>query len=542
MYEKNQPPPLVDYNLFTSDPVLETALEAEGAGWARPAAEEFGRVLGTEETIRLGFEANENPPVLGPEDQVDFHASWHELMRLSVENRLHCLPWHEGRPGAHVARAALMFLASQNEAGHTCPISMTHSAVPALRKEPEVAAEWEPRIISKVYDQQFRPAPEKKGVLIGMSMTERQGGSDVRANTTKAEPLGNGEYLISGEKWFCSAPMNDAFLILAQAPGGLTCFLLPRWTPDSKRNAFHIQRLKPKLGNRSNASAEIEFDRTWAHRIGEEGRGVPAIMEMVQHTRLDCTIGSAALMRQAVLQATYHVERRKAFGKLLIDHPLMRNVLADLSIESQAATLLMMRLARAFDAKASDDAEQAFARFATPVGKYWVCKRCPFVVSEAMECLGGNSYIDDCVMPRLHREAPLNSIWEGCGNVICLDILRAMKKEPETPQLFMQEVRLARSADRRFDDFVRALEADLPKADEYTARVTAERLALALQASLMIRHAPAAAADAFCATRLAGGVGHVFGTLPGSVDASALLQNCGERVCVCDTMASRAAC
>jgi putative acyl-CoA dehydrogenase len=525
MDEKNQPPPLIDYNLFTSDPVLENALEAEGAGWARPAAEEFGRVLGAEETIRLGFEANENPPVLGPEDQVDFHASWHELMRLSVERRLHNLPWHDARTGAHVARAALMFLASQNEAGHTCPISMTHSAVPALRKEPEVAAEWEPRIVSVVYDPQFRPAPEKKGVLIGMSMTERQGGSDVRANTTKAEPLGNGEYRITGEKWFCSAPMNDAFLILAQAPGGLTCFLLPRWTPDGRRNAFHIQRLKPKLGNRSNASAEVEFDGAWAHRIGEEGRGVPAIMEMVQHTRLDCTIGSAALMRQAVVQAMHHAQRRKAFGKLLIDHPLMRNVLADLSLESQAATLLMMRIARSFDTG------EPFARFATPIGKYWVCKRCPAVVVETMECLGGNSYIDDCVMPRLHREAPLNSIWEGCGNIICLDILRAMKKDRLSQESFIDELRLARAADRRFDAFLRALETDLPKSDEYTARFTAERLALALQASLMIRHASGAAADAFCATRLAGGGGHIFGTLPASIDASALLQF-GGSVCV----------
>jgi putative acyl-CoA dehydrogenase len=524
MDQHNQPPPLTDYNLFTSDPVLENALDGEGAGWARAAAVELGRVLGTEETIRLGFEANENPPVLGSEDQVDFHASWHALMKLSVENRLHSLPWHDARPGAHVARAALMFLASQNEAGHTCPISMTYASIAALRKEPEVAAEWEPRIVSSTYDPRFRPAAEKNGVLIGMSMTERQGGSDVRANTTLAEPISNGEYRITGAKWFCSAPMNDAFLILAQAPRGLTCFLLPRWTPDGKRNAFHIERLKPKLGNRSNASAEIEFDRAWAHRIGEEGRGVRTIMEMVQHTRLDCMIGSAALMRQAVLQALYHAQRRKAFGKLLIDQPLMRNVLADLSLESQAATLLMMRLARAVDAKASDDTEQAFARFATPVGKYWICKRGPSVVVEAMECLGGNGYVDDCVMPRLHREAPVNSIWEGCGNVICLDILRAMKKDPAIPQSVMHEARLARSADRRFDAFLRAVEADLPKADEYTARVTAERLALALQASLMIRHASAAAADAFCATRLAGGGGHAFGTLPGSVDATALLE------------------
>ena len=324
--------------------------------------------------------------------------------------------------------------------------------------------------------------------MIGMSMTERQGGSDVRANTTSAEPLSGSEYRITGAKWFCSAPMNDAFLILAQAPAGLTCFLLPRWTPEGKRNEFHIERLKPKLGNRSNASAEIRFDGAWAHRIGEEGRGVPAIMEMVQHTRLDCIIGSSALMRQAFVQARHHVEHRMAFGKLLIEQPLMRTVLADLERESNAATLLMMRIARAFDARESDTYERAFARLATPVAKYWICKRCPTIVVEAMECLGGNGYIDDCVMPRLYREAPLNSIWEGCGNVICLDILRAMKKEPEIAAVVIQEARLARSADRRFDAFVDALEADLPKAEEATARRYAERLAVALQGSLMIRY------------------------------------------------------
>lgn len=484
----NQPPPLVDYNLFTYDHVLSEALDREGGGWARPRVTQFGQTLGTESVIRLGFEANENPPVLRENDEVEFHPSWHALLRLAKENGLHALPWQTDCPGAHTARAALMFLASQNEAGHTCPISMTYAAVPALRKSPELAKEWEPRIAAFSYDPAFRPAAEKTGILIGMSMTEKQGGSDVRANTTKAEPLSGDAYVIQGAKWFCSAPMNDAFLILAQAPAGLTCFLLPRWTPEGKRNGFHIDRLKPKLGNRSNASAEVRFEGAWARRIGEEGRGIPAIMEMVQHTRLDCIIGSSALVRQAFVQARHHAQHRMAFGRLLADQPLMRTVLADLEQESNAATLLMMRIARAFDARESDAAERAFARLATPIAKYWICKRCPTVVVEAMECLGGNGYIDDCMLPRLYREAPLNSIWEGCGNVICLDILRAMKKDPEISQAVIQEARLARSADRRFDAFVDALEEDLPKAEEATSRQYAERLAKALQGSLLLRH------------------------------------------------------
>ncbi len=525
MNDSNQPPPLANYNLFTSDETLVDAIEREGAGWARAHLEQFGAALGTEDVIRLGFEANENPPALRDNSRVEFHSSWHELMKLSVENGLHSLPWENPRPGAHVARAALLFLASRNEAGHTCPLSMTYSSIPALRREPELAREWIPRIVTRSYDPRFRPAPEKEGALIGMSMTEKQGGSDVRANTTRAEPLSGAEYRITGSKWFCSAPMNDAFLILAQAPRGLTCFLLPRWNPRGSVNAFRIQRLKPKLGNRSNASAEVEFDGAWARRVGEEGRGVPSIMEMVQHTRLDCAIGSAALMRQALALALHHARYRKAFGRLLMDQPLMRNVLADLSLESYAATLLTMRLARAFDARETDAAEQAFARFATPVGKYWICKRGPAFAAEAMECLGGNGYIDDCMMPRLYREAPLNSIWEGCGNVISLDIPRAMKKDPAAPHAVLHEVLLARSADRRFDVFVRALESDLSRADEFTARRFAERLALALQGSLLIRFASAPYADAFCAARLGNDGGLAFGTLPPNIETDALLES-----------------
>ena len=527
----NQAPLLTNYNLFTTDRVLAEALDREGASWARPKLEEFGRLVGTEEAIRWGFQANDNPPVLRTHDrfghridEVDFHPAWHELMRLSIEHGLAGLPWRETKAGAHVARAALMLVASENEAGHTCPVSMTYSAMPALRKQPELMREWEPRVAACRYDPQCRPATDKPGATIGMAMTEKQGGSDVRANTTMAEAIDFGEYLITGHKWFCSAPMCDAFLVLAQAPGGLTCFLLPRWKADGERNQFHIQRLKEKLGNRSNASSEVEFDRAWARRIGEEGRGVATIIEMVQHTRLDCLIGSASLMRQAIVQAIHHARHRKAFGRLLMDQPLMQNVLADLSIESEAATVLMMRLARAFDARDNDVSEHGFARLATAVAKYWVCKRTPAHVNEALECLGGNGFVEECVMPRLYREAPLCSIWEGSGNVICLDILRAMRKEPESVACVLAEIRLAHGGNRHFDSFISRLENDLTlEATEVEARRLAERMAIALQASLLIRNSIPEVADAFCASRLAADSGRAFGTLPGSVQFRAII-------------------
>jgi len=521
----NQPPALQDYNLFASDQALSSALDREGASWAQPRLNEFGRLMGTEELIRAGFQANENPPILHTHDrfghrvdEVEFHPAWHEVMRHSVQHGLHNLAWTEPKPGAHVARAALMFLASQNEAGHTCPVSMTYSAVPALRKQPELAKEWEPWIHKSTYDPRFRPVREKSGALIGMAMTEKQGGSDVRANTTAAEPLdggrARGEYRITGHKWFCSAPMCDAFLVLAQAPGGLTCFLLPRWTPDGERNHFHIQRLKDKLGNRSNASSEVEFAGAWARRIGEEGRGVPTIIEMVQHTRLDCVIGSSALMRQALVQAIHHARHRKAFGRFLIDQPLMQNVLSDLCLESEAATLLMMRLARAFDFRDTDEHEHGLARLATAVAKFWICKRTPQFVNEAQECLGGNGYVEECILPRLYREAPLSSIWEGSGNVICLDILRAMTKDPASLESTLAEIGQARRSDRRFDAFVARLESELVHSrTELEARRLAEHLALALQASLLIRHGTPQVADAFCASRLDGDSPRTFGTL-----------------------------
>jgi putative acyl-CoA dehydrogenase len=447
-------------------------------------------------------------------------------MRTAVAHATHALPWRDPRPGAHVARAGLFFLLSQAEAGHGCPISMTYSAVPALRATPELAREWEPRLCSTEYDPRSLPADRKTGALCGMAMTEKQGGSDVRANTTRARRLSGTTYEITGHKWFCSAPMCDAFLVLAQAERGLSCFLLPRWRPDGTRNRFHLQRLKDKLGNRSNASSEVEFDAAWASLVGEEGRGVPTIIEMVNHTRLDCVIGAAATMRQAVAQATHHAAHRAAFGKRLADQPLMRNVLADLCVESEAATVTMMRLARAYDEGAHDEQQRHFTRVATAVAKYWVCKRTPPLVAEALECLGGNGYVEESILPRLYREAPLNSIWEGSGNVICLDVLRAMARGPEPFEAFFTELGQARGADARLDAFIARLREELGHTDaiETRARRLVERMALALEGALLLRHGDAAVADAFCASRLDGDGGLVFGTLPTGLDFGRIIE------------------
>jgi putative acyl-CoA dehydrogenase len=531
----NQTPPLVDYDLFSTDPVLVAALRREGAGWAEERVRAFGQRLGTAESIALGFAANEHPPVLRTHDrhghrvdEVEYHPAYHELMRRSVGEGLHSGPWREPRAGAHVLRAAMGMLASQIEAGHFCPVSMTYACIASLRHQPDVLAEWLPRIATTSYDPRLRPAAEKTGVLFGMAMTEKQGGSDVRANTTRAEPVGapgpGGEYAVTGHKWFCSAPMSDAFLVLAQAPGGLSCFLLPRFRPDGTKNGFYIQRLKDKLGNRSNASSEIELDGAFARMIGEEGRGVRTILEMANHTRLDCVVGSSALARQAVAQAVHHASHRSAFGRRLADQPLMARVLADLALESEASTTLMMRLARAYDRQ--DDAREGdFRRIATAVAKFWVCKRAIPLVAEALECLGGNGYAEESGMPRLYRETPVNSVWEGSGNVICLDVLRAMRKEPASFEALRAEIGAAKGGDARLDAFVRALESDLSAAADLEggARRYVERLALALEASLLVRFAPPFVADAFCATRLAGDAGHTFGTLPASVDAAAIV-------------------
>lgn len=532
----NQPPALVRYNLYDRDIVLRRAVRREGAEWAEEQLSRFGACLGGEEAIRWGFEANENAPCLrthdrfgNRRDEVEFHPAWHELLRLSISNGLHSAPWADPCSGAHAARAAMMLLAGQNEAGHTCPVSMTYASVAALRKQPELAKEWEPRILSRVYDRRFAPSTEKGGVLIGMGMTEKQGGSDVRANTTTAAPAGNGEYRLTGHKWFCSAPMSDAFLVLAQAPGGLSCFFLPRWTPDGELNRIFIQRLKNKLGNRSNASSEVEFEGAWARRIGAEGCGVRGIIEMVNHTRLDCVLGSAALMRQACFQAIHHTAYRSAFGKLLRDQPAMQNVLADLALESEAATILAMRLARAFDEREKNSSAREFARLATAVSKYWVTKRGPSHVAEALECLGGNGYVEESILPRLYREAPLNSIWEGSGNVNALDILRAIGKDPKSLDSVLQEAALAKGADRRFDTYLDELTTTLRQdLTEAGARRIAERLALVLQASLLIRHSPPEVADAFCVSRLGGDWGRTAGTLPAGLDFRGIIQRAYE--------------
>jgi putative acyl-CoA dehydrogenase len=527
----NQPPPLVDYNLFEADAPLRESLEREGAAWAHDLVSDLGRLAGTQEAIDWGFQANANPPQLKTHDrfgnridEVEFHPAWHRLIEVAVGHGLHALPWREPRPGAHAARAAAFYIWSQVEGGHGCPISMTYAAVPALRQQKKLAQQWEPLMTTLKYDPGLRPASTKRGVLFGMAMTERQGGSDVRTNTMRAVPTGtDGEHLLTGSKWFCSAPMCDAFLVLAQAPGGLSCFLLPRVLPDGSRNQFHIQRLKDKLGNRSNASSEIELDEAWAVMVGEEGRGVRTIIEMVNHTRLDCVIGSASLMRQAVAQATHHAAHRVAFGKLLSEQPLMVNVLADLAVESEAATILMMRLAGAFD-RASDPREARFRRLALAVAKYWTCKRAIAVAGEALECHGGNGYVEESILPRLFREAPLNSIWEGSGNVNALDVLRAMAREPESVEAFFAEVQTA--SDPRLERSISRLRREITDstAPESRARRIVERMAVVLQGSLLLRFGDPATADAFCASRLGGDWGHSFGTLPASTGLASIVE------------------
>jgi putative acyl-CoA dehydrogenase len=548
----NQPPPLVGLDVFASNLPLVEATAREGAGWIAERASALGRFVGEEDGPQQlwGRLANEHKPVLNTHDrygnridEVEFHPAWHQLMRMGVEHELHSLPWTSDDPAAHAARAAIYMTGMQAEAGYACPITMTFAVVPALRAQPELAAEWEPLVTATTYDPRSIPAAEKGSAIAGMAMTEKQGGSDVRANTTYARPLNGGgagaEYQLTGHKWFCSAPMSDIFLVLAQAESpdgsaeGLSCFLMPRILPDGSRNAMHIQRLKDKLGNRSNASSEIELLGAWAQMVGEPGRGVPTIIEMVGHTRLDCVIGAAAGMRAAVVQATHHAAHRSAFGKTLIDQPLMQNVLADLCLESEASTALAMRLARAYDEAGNDAREgvddsdaQLFKRVATAVGKFWACKRAPNHAFEAMECLGGNGYVEDSGMPRLYREAPLTSIWEGSGNVISLDVLRALSRSPRSLEVFLAEVELARGADARLDAHVGKLKSQFadPATLESRARRVVEGMALALEGSLLVRGAPPAVADAFCAARLGGDGGLEYGTLPAGSDFETIIE------------------
>ncbi len=514
----NQPPPLAPINLFDVDLALREGLEREGGAWGVDRARETGAAAGSIEAIEHGRRAERNEPILRTHDrygnridEVDLDPSWHWLLRGAVERGIAGLPWRDQQPGAHVVRGVLFMLWANTNDGVMCPVSMTYAAVPALRDgSPALAAEWEPRLTKPDYDT---------GALAGMTMTERQGGSDVRANITRAEPVGGGSYEIHGHKWFCSYPPCDIFLMLAQAPGGLSCFLI------EPGPGMEFQRLKDKLGTRSLPSSEVEFRGAHATLVGEEGRGVPAIIRAVNHTRLDCLLGSAGGIRRATLEALHHTRHRSAFGALLVDQPAMRNVLADLAVESEAATTAALRVARSYDT----ESELAFRRFATAVMKYWICKRSAPHAAEALECLGGNGYVEDSGMPVLYRGAPLNSIWEGSGNVAALDVLRAMVKEPDGLPAFMAECELAAGGDRRLDahlERVRAHSRSVFEGEDpqFSARRVVEDLALALQGSLLVRHAPPAVADAFCAARLAGEGGHVYGTLPAGVDAKAVIE------------------
>jgi putative acyl-CoA dehydrogenase len=537
----NQVPALAGHNV-AADQALLTAVREHGASRVLPELRELGAAAGSAEVIELARLANEHPPVLRTHDrqgnridEVEFHPAWHHLMTTAVSHGLHATPWASGEPGAHVARAAKFYVWTQAEAGHGCPISMTYSVVPALRHAPDLAARFEPLLTAVTYDQGLRPPESKRGLLAGMAMTEKQGGSDVRANTTRAEPAVDGSFLITGHKWFCSAPMCDLFLILAQAQGGLTCFLLPRVLPDGGRNRMYLQRLKDKLGNRSNASSEVEFDDAVAWPVGEPGRGVATIIEMVSSTRLDCILGSAASMRQAVVEAAHHAAHRRAFGVTLADQPAMAAVLADLTLESEAATTLALRLAAAADRAArGEEAEAALLRLMLPAAKHWICKRTPAVIAEALECLGGNGFVEESVMPRLYRDAPLNSIWEGSGNVTALDLLRALARSPGGVEALRAELAMAAGADSRLDQATQRLWRELAEiaADQAGAQYQARRLAglltVTVQAALLARHAPAAVSDAFCGSRLAeraglGGPGVSFGTLPAGLDLPAVL-------------------
>ncbi|MGW5117950.1 acyl-CoA dehydrogenase family protein [Streptomyces noursei] len=531
----NQAPPLTGFSA-ADDPALLAALRRDGGAWGEPEVLELGALAGSAAVQDQARWAEEQPPRLHTHDryghrvdEVEFHPAWHQLMATAVEHGLHAAPWTDARPGAHLVRAAKFYVWSQAEPGHGCPVSMTYAAVPALRAAPELAAQYEPLLAARTYDFGLRAPLTKHGLIAGMSMTEKQGGSDVRANTTRAVPAGDGSYRLTGHKWFTSAPMSDVFLALAQTDEGLSCFLVPRVLPDGTRNGMRLMRLKDKLGNRSNASSEIEYEDAVAWPVGEPGRGVRTIVEMVNVTRLDCVLGSAAGMRAGLRQALHHTAHRRAFGRELDRQPLMRSVLADLAVESEAATVLGMRLAAAVDrSQAGDAGESALRRLALAAGKYWVCKRGSTHAAEALECLGGNGYVEDSGMPRLYREAPLLSIWEGSGNVAALDVLRALTREPAALDAYFTEVEAAAGADRRLDAAVAGLRKMLaalgdPERAQLMARSLAERLALVLQGSLLVRHGTPAVADAFCASRLDGEWGHAFGTLPPDADLDGIL-------------------
>lgn len=532
----NQPAPLANYNAYRSDVALQHWIKTFNAGWADAELDRYGARCGGD-LLEAGVQANEVPPTFHSHDrfghridEVRFHPAYHELMRTAVEAGMPSLPWRKPQVGAHVARAGMEYLHMNAEAGSACPLTMTFASVPAIAGTESVAEVWLPKITARHYDPRNVPYFEKKGVTIGMAMTEKQGGSDVRANTTRAYPMGArgpGElYEVVGHKWFCSAPMCDAFLTLAQTEAGLSCFLLPRWRPDGQKNAFYIQRLKDKLGNRSNASSEIELRGAQAWLLGEEGRGVRTIIDMVAMTRFDCMVGSSALMRSATAQAIHHTGGREVFGRNLHDQPLMQNVLADLAIESEAALAMSLRLGRALDRSGEDESEQHLSRLATAIGKYWICKRTPHLAYEAMECIGGVGYVEENPLPRIYREAPVNAIWEGSGNVQCLDVLRALKKDPGALDSLLNEIGEAKGHSSTFDDYWRSLQKGFVDTEtlEYRARTLVDRLAMAFQASLLIRYGDNRIADAYVSSRLEQGGGVNYGTLGANVDGGAILE------------------
>jgi putative acyl-CoA dehydrogenase len=534
----NQVPELQNYNIFTSDIALAEGVRQGRAAWHAEKLSRLGAELGSSEILRLGELANRHLPELATHDRfgnridsVEFHPSWHQLLSLLRREGLHALPWMEPKDGAHVARAAGYFMHAQVESGSLCPTTMTFASIPVLQNEPALFAAIQSKLFSREHDPRDLPLEQKHSILIGMGMTEKQGGSDVRTNTTVAHVLhgeGRGaEYLLTGHKWFFSAPMCDAHLVLARTAAGLSCFFVPRWRPDGSKNAVLVQRLKDKLGNRSNSSSEVEFQDAWGIMVGEEGRGIPTIIEMANHTRLDCVIGSAGLMRHAFVQSAHHARHRTAFGRHLAEQPLMRNVLSDLALESEAATLLMLRLARAFESP-DDPLERAWRRIVTPAAKFWICKRALEFTGECMEVWGGNGYVENAPMARMYREAPVNSIWEGSGNVMCLDVLRAIEREPEGFTRLLGELDEVAATHPGLRELVTGLRRDLatpPEQREMLARRLVQRLVLAVQGSLMLRYAPTPIAEAFIASRIDAESGRVYGTL----SAAALQQNILDR-------------
>ena len=533
---ENQSPELCDYNLYEQDIALQESVEREGAHWADDQLKTFGDKIGQQAYLELGADANSYKPRLITHDRhghridkVKFHPAYHQLMKTAIETGLHSSPWTDPKPGAHVARCASYYLHTQTEQAHGCPITMTFASIPTLLMQPNLAAIWVPKVTAREYDPRNIGAEQKNSVTVGMAMTEKQGGSDVRLNSTKAFPIGGGGsgqlYELVGHKYFVSAPMCDAFLVLAKAPNGLSCFLLPRWRPDGSKNPIQIQRLKDKMGNVANASCETELRGALAWMIGEEGRGIRTIIEMVSLTRYDCMIGSTATMRMAASQAMNRCHYRSAFGAKLIDQPVMQNVLADLVLEQEAALSQTFRMAKALDNQ-DNEQERLLMRLGTAVGKYWICKRTPNHTYEAMECLGGSGVMEDSIMPRLFRESPVNSIWEGSGNVQCLDVLRAMKKTPAVVDVFFHEISQAKGAHRSFDHFIGALQKDLNNLDdlEYRARNIVDRLALAIQASLLIRNGNNMISDAFCASRLEYNGALNYGTLPQGINCKKIIE------------------